>query len=127
MRLVEFSNTVVDDVETVLRNLQGQVDAQAKANPETPPPGPITYEELSILFNPMGYGEMNYRSFDAIAKQMKKDDPETFDELISGYDSEGVTLNTTGEEKPETNLTPNTSAGKSVDQMARNVVRKELS
>lgn len=122
MRLVEFSNTVADDVETVLRNLQGQVDAR----PDIGAPPPISYDELSLLFNPMGYGEMSYRTFDAIANQMKKDDPETFDELISSYDENGVTLNTKAE-NPKAKLTPTGSSGKSVDQMAHNVVSKELS
>jgi len=50
MRLLEFSNTVADDVETVLRNLQGQVDSR----PEIGAPPPITYQELSSLLNPLG-------------------------------------------------------------------------
>jgi hypothetical protein len=122
MRLVEFSSTVADDVETVLRNLQGQVNAR----PEMGAPPPITYQELSSLLNPLGYGNMNYDAFDAIVKQMKKSSPDTFDELVSNYDENGVTLNTKAE-NPTAKLTTTGSSGKSVDQMAHNVVAKELS
>jgi hypothetical protein len=122
MRLLEFSNTVADDVETVLRNLQGQVDSR----PEIGAPPPITYQELSSLLNPLGYGDMDYRAFDAIVKQIKKTSPDTFDELVSNYDETGVTLNTKAED-PKAQLTTTGSSGKSVDQMAHNVVSKELS
>jgi hypothetical protein len=122
MRLLEFSNTVADDVETVLRNLQGQVDSR----PEIGAPPPITYQELSSLLNPLGYGDMDYRAFDAIVKQIKKTSPDTFDELVSNYDETGVTLNTKAE-NPKAQLTTTGSSGKSVDQMAHNVVSKELS
>ena len=122
MRLLEFSNTVADDVETVLRNLQGQVDSR----PEIGAPPPITYQELSSLLNPLGYGDMDYRAFDAIVKQIKKTSSDTFDELVSNYDETGVTLNTKAED-PKAQLTTTGSSGKSVDQMAHNVVSKELS
>ena len=122
MRVLEFSNTVADDVETVLRNLQGQVDSR----PEIGAPPPITYQELSSLLNPLGYGDMDYRAFDAIVKQIKKTSPDTFDELVSNYDETGVTLNTKAED-PKAQLTTTGSSGKSVDQMAHNVVAKELS
>jgi hypothetical protein len=122
MRLLEFSNTVADDVETVLRNLQGQVDAR----PDMGAPPPITYDELSSLLNPLGYGNMDYRAFDAIVQQIKKTSPDTFDELVSNYDETGVTLNTKAE-NPKAQLTTTGSSGKSVDQMAHNVVSKELS
>ncbi len=115
MRLFEFANDAADDVETVLRNLLGQADT----NQQT---AQVDYQTLSNLLNPLGYGEMDYDAF----KALHDADPDKFKETVANFDSEGVTLKTKAE-TPAQKLTPNTSSGKSVDQMAHNVVSKELS
>ena len=120
MRLFEFSGDSAsdagDDLETVLRNLIGRANTFHE-------PVTIDYERLSSLLNPMGYGEVNYKLVKAIHDQ----DPERFKDLISDFDNEGITLATDAqEEKPEQQMTPNKQAGKSVDQMAHNVVSKDL-
>ena len=125
MRLYEFANGSADDVETLLRNILGQANTDripAKIPYVPLEPGGIS---LSQLLNPLGYGEIDYNTFDAIAKKMQQDNPEGFEQLVKDYDSEGVTLNTkTEQDQPA--MTSNTSSGKSVDQMAHNVVSKDL-
>lgn len=116
MRLFEFVDSAADDVETVLRNLLGQADTQHIT-------AQVDYQTLSNLLNPLGYGEMDYDAFKAIHDQ----DPERFKDIVANFDSEGVTLKTKAETPADqANLTPNKSAGKSVDQMAHNVVSKDL-
>ena len=116
MRLFEFANDAADGVETVLRNLLGQADTQHIT-------AQVPYQVLSNLLNPLGYGEMDYDAFKAVHDS----DPERFKDLVSNFDSEGVTLKTKAETpQDQANLTPNKSAGKSVDQMAHNVVAKDL-
>ena len=112
MRLFEFANQAADDVETVLRNLLGRADSFQET-------AKVDYQTLSNLLNPLGYGEMDYDAFKAIHDA----DADRFKDLVSNFDSEGVTLKTKAESPADAALTPNTSSGKSVDQMAHNVVK----
>lgn len=116
MRLFEFADDAADGVETVLRNLLGQADTQHIT-------AQVDYQTLGNLLNPLGYGEMDYDAFKAVHDS----NPERFKDLVANFDSNGVTLKTKAETPAQKTLTPNTSSGKSVDQMAHNVVSKELS
>jgi hypothetical protein len=115
MRLFEFANDAADQIETVLRNILGSADT----NNQT---AQISYQQLSNLLNPLGYGEMDYDAFKAIHDS----DSERFNDIVDNFDSEGITLKTKAQ-TPQQTLTPKGSSGKSVDQMAHNVVSKELS
>jgi len=128
MRLLEFAGDAADDVEVVLRNIKGLADTN-----RIPAHIPYTSDDpkaisLTHLLNPLGYGEIDQQTFDAIAKKMQQSNEEGYKQLVKDYDAEGVTINTKTEQDKEPSMSSsNTNSGKSVDQMAHNVVAKELS
>ncbi len=127
MRLVEFAGPFGPDILEKLRLLRDMANNTMKADPQATIP-PLPYEELAQILDQGGDLAMNYEVFDQIAQKLKSENSEDFEDVVSNYDEEGITLNTLGDQgDQDPNLTPNTSAGKSVDQMARNVVKKELS
>lgn len=127
MRLFEFAGDAADDVEVVLRNIKGLADTN-----RIPAHVPYTSDDpkaisLTNLLNPLGYGEIDQQTFDAIAKKMQQSNEEGYKQLVKDYDAEGITINTKTEQDKEPSMnSSDTRAGKSVDQMAHNVVSKDL-
>lgn len=126
MRLFEFATGAADDVEMLLRNIKGQADTH-----RIPAHIPYTSDDpraitLTKLMNPLGYGEIDYNTFDSIANKMKETNEEGYKQLVKDYDDEGVTINTKTEQENEPDVDVSDKAGKSVDQMAHNVVSKDL-
>lgn len=111
MRLFEVSDRFVDDLETVLRNLVGRGDSKHA-------PQSLSYPALSNLLKNMGYGEIDYDQF----VRLYDENPE-LQPLIQDYDDQGITLGTKVQSDAEADATqPGMPTGKSVDQMAHNVV-----
>jgi hypothetical protein len=57
---------------------------------------------------------------------MKETNEEGYKQLVKDYNDEGVTINTKTEQENEPDVDVSDKAGKSVDQMAHNVVSKDL-
>lgn len=111
MRLFEVADRFVDDLETVLRNLLGRGDSKHA-------PQSLTYPALSNMLANMGYGEISYDQFARIYDENPQIQP-----LIQNYNDQGIVLGTkTQDEKPANQI--DIPDGKSVDQMAHNVVNK---
>ena len=119
MRLVEFAGDAVTDLQTALRNIQGQANTHDMPA-EIPWEGP---NSISQLMNPLGYEKMDLATFQSLQKQ----DPEAFNNIVQDANEDGIILKTSaGEAEPAQQNTPDNARGKSVDQMAHNVVSKDL-
>lgn len=118
MRLFEAINDVADTIAEFFRNKIGVAD-----NAGQPLEIPYNDPELINFMHSQGLGELNYDSLDSLLKKPENQDLKS---LVRSWDSESIKLKTkVGSEDQEQNLMPNSSAGKSVDQMAHNVVAKD--
>lgn len=121
MRLFEAVSDVAASLELFFRNARDSAKEQQDQNPGAEIDLNIPYDDpnLSMFLHSKGIGQL---SQDALQSLMKDPDNEKIlkDLIIIG--PEGVEINL-GQDKQAT-LTPNSSAGKSVDQMAHNVVAK---
>jgi hypothetical protein len=115
MRLFEAVSDVSDSLGLFLRNKIGVADEIGQ-----PLSIPFSDPELQSFLHSQGIGELTY---DALDSMLKKPENQELKDLITNYDEQEMTLKTkVGSDKQQTNLTPNSTAGKSVDQMAHNVV-----
>lgn len=115
MRLYEVADRFSSDLTTILRNLLGRGNAKYSSQH-------LTYFALSNLMKNLGYGAVSFEDFSKIY-----DDHPEIQTLVSDFDQDGITLstntdvaNSTGPKDMEA-----PSGGKTVDQMAHNVVSKE--
>ena len=119
MRLFEAVSDIVDSLVLYFRNKIGVADEQGQLLQI-----PYNDPQLTGFLHSKGLGAMTYDALDSLVQKPENQDLKS---LVTNYDSEGFTLKTKAESQnqQQANLTPNTSAGKSVDQMAHNVVAKD--
>ena len=113
MRLFEVADRFVDDLETILRNLVGRGDSKHA-------PQSLTYPALSNMLSNMGYGGISYDQFARIY-----DENPSLEPLVQNYNDQGIILGTKEQADKEGGQLDRPT-GKSVDQMAHNVVSKGL-
>jgi hypothetical protein len=119
MRLFEAVSDVVDSLELFFRNKIGQAD-----NLGQPLQIPYTDPELLNFLHSKGIGSLTYDALDGIINKPENKD---LKDMILNYDSDSITMKTKAQsEKEPQSISPNSTAGKSVDQMAHNVVSKGL-
>ena len=111
MRLFEFADSFVNDLQTLLRNLVGRGDS--KNSPQN-----LSYPALSHLMKNMGNGEINYQIFSDIY-----DANPGIQQLVKNYNDQGIVLDTKVQYKDDQQLNAPTG-GKSVDQLAHNAVSR---
>jgi hypothetical protein len=114
MRLFEVADRFVDDLQTILRNEIGKSDV--KQSPKT-----LTWEALSNLLSPFGYGNVDYAGFSKIYDANPSLQP-----LIKNFNEEGIILGTEEESDVEKQTQVKTQPGPSIDQMADRAVSKGL-
>jgi hypothetical protein len=120
MRLFEAVSDVVDSLELFFRNKIGEADKLGQ-----PLTIPYNDPQLVSFMHSKGFGEISYDAIDSI---INKPENAELKDMVSNYDSQGITLKTKVEAQNQQDapMTPNSNAGKSVDQMAHNVVSKGL-
>lgn len=117
MRLVEAVSDVADSLTVFFTNKVGTANEMGQ-------PLEISYEdpELQGFMHSQGLGELNYDALDSLLKNPQNKE---LKDIIRSWDSQSIKLKTkVGADEPTTSTTPNSTAGKSVDQMAHNVVAK---
>jgi hypothetical protein len=119
MRLFEAVSDVVDSLELFFRNKIGTADELGQ-----PLQIPYNDPELLSFLHSKGIGALTYDALDGIINKPENEDLKS---MILNYDSEGITMKTKAQSQQEPqSMSPNSTAGKSVDQMAHNVVSKGL-
>ena len=119
MRLFEAVSDVADSLAEFFRNKIGTAD-----NLGQPLSIPYTDPQLQTFMHSKGFGELTYDALDSIINKPENKD---LKDMITNYDSESITLKTKVEDQnQQAPMTPNSNAGKSVDQMAHNVISKGL-
>jgi len=120
MRLFEAVSDVVDSLELFFRNKIGQADQQGQ-----PLQIPYNDPQLVNFMHSKGIGALSYDALDSL---INKPENEDLKDMVANYDSQGITLKTKADAQNQqsTDLTANSNAGKSVDQMAHNVISKGL-
>jgi hypothetical protein len=117
MRLFEAVSDIADSLAVFFTNKIGTADEMGQ-------PLEMSYEdpELQGFMHSQGLGELNYDALDSLLKDPQNKELKN---AIRSWDSQGIKLKTkVGADDQQSNTNPNTSAGKSVDQMAHNVVAK---
>jgi hypothetical protein len=114
MRLFEVAgNQFQDDLANILKVLQGR--ANTKQAPST-----VSWTVLNGMLSSQGYGEVNQ---DIVTKIKDK----IGDDVIQDVTPEGIVLKTdVGTPEQDPSVSSNPRSGKSIDQMAHNVVSKGL-
>jgi hypothetical protein len=115
MRLFEVADSFADDLETVLRLEIG------KSNSGQPTSKTLSWEALSNLLEPFGYGKIDFNGFKSIYYNNPSIQP-----LIRNYSEEGGVILGTGEEPEQDQTQTPVPDGPSVDQMANKAVSKGL-
>ena len=117
MRLFEAVSDVANSLTVFFTNKIGTADEMGQ-------PLEISYEDPELIgfMHSQGLGELNYDALDSLLKNPQNKDLKN---AIRSWDSQSIKLKTkAGADEQQASTTPNTSAGKSVDQMAHNVVAK---
>jgi hypothetical protein len=117
MRLFEAVSDVANSLAVFFTNKIGTADEMGQ-------PLELSYEDPELIgfMHSQGLGELNYDALDSLLKDPNNKELKN---AVRSWDSQGIKLKTkVGAQDQETNLTRNSSAGKSVDQMAHNVVAK---
>ncbi len=118
MRLFEVEDHFGTDIVMVLRNLAGRADSGKSSKDKSSVV--LTYDALSNVMKNMGYGEINYDSF-----QKMYDAHPDLKSIVQNFDGDKVVLNT--DVKPQDQNEPTeVPPGPSVDQMASSAVAKGL-
>ena len=116
MRLFEVAgNQFQDDLANVLKVMQGRADSKNTTSL-------IPWQAINNMLASQGYANISYDIMDKI-----KDRIDPNEELIQNYDEKGITLKTkvATPEEPEVSSKDST-AGKSIDQMASNAASASL-
>ena len=111
MRLFEFANKFVDDLEIILRNHIGRSDSERSS-------ATLSYEALTSLLGNLGYGKIDFNSF----KKLHDDNP-SINTLVKDFNAKGIVLGTKKEEKIPQSSIEVPLGGKSVDQMAKSAAK----
>lgn len=109
MRLFEVEDHFVNDLVMVLRNQLGRGDSKHTSLV-------LSYEALGNIMKNMGYGKMDYDTFDKLYQEH-----EDLKAIVKNYNEDKVVLSTnTQPEKDQDQL--DVPTGPSVDQMAHSAV-----
>lgn len=106
MRLFEVEDRFGNDLAMVLRNLLGRADATKSSIK-------LSFEAISNLIKNIGYGGIDYATFNKIY-----DTNPTIQAMVKDYDESGVELGTEVEKVPEPSEF-DTANSSSVKSMAR--------
>ncbi len=110
MRLFEVEDRFASDLEMVLRNLMGKANKQGS-------PLKFSYDGLSSLMKNMGYGSIEYDSFDKLYQSTP-----SIQAIIQNYNEDGIVV-ATDEVDPEDQEQLQRPEGPSVDQMASSAAK----
>jgi hypothetical protein len=116
MRLYELAGSMFqDDLLNILKVMQGRAISKHSESV-------ISWTAINNLLMPRGHGRISKEILEKIQDQLDPDGS-----IIQLVDDFGITLNTGESDAPEEEpLEMPGSSAKSVDQMAHNVVQKEL-
>jgi len=107
MRLFEVEDRFSNDLTMVLRNLLGRSDSKHSSIK-------LSYDALSNLIKNLGYGGINYATFNKMYDQNPG-----IQAMVKDYNEAGVELGTEIEQQPAP-TSPDTGNSQTVQTMARN-------
>ena len=107
MRLFEVEDRFSNDLTMVLRNLLGRSDSKHSSIK-------LSYDALSNLIKNLGYGGINYATFNKMYDQNPG-----IQAMVKDYNEAGVELGTEVEQQPAPTA-PDTGNSQTVQTMARN-------